>query len=249
MNNVTGGPDQDEPAPAEVEANPYRYVIGIDGPAASGKSTVARRVADLLGATYLDTGALYRATTLAALRQGIPLDDGAALAAMSQGLPLSIENDGRVMLGKENVSSDIRGAAVDAAVSQVAAHPEVRRALLPLQRTIAGSGKPVVMVGRDITTVVAPGAGVKIFLATSAEERARRRHRELIQAGQDVSLEEVLADLQRRDNADSTREVAPLKTADDATVLNTDGQLIDQVVDQIAALVQRTWRSQLGLGP
>lgn len=217
----------------------YRRVIAIDGPAAAGKSTVARMLADRLGAMLFDTGALYRAVALAALRSHIEPDDDRALARLAREANVAFrpasEYDGRlydVWLNEEDVTWPLRDPGVGAIVSRVAAHPAVRSALLPLQRRIAANG-PVVMVGRDIGTVVVPEAGLKIYLDATPEERARRRHGEMTARGSTVSYEEVLAETLSRDEVDSRRRAAPMRPASDAIRLNTDDLTIDNVVDRI----------------
>ncbi|MDQ3695000.1 MAG: (d)CMP kinase [Chloroflexota bacterium] len=222
-------------------------IVAIDGPAAAGKSTVARALADELDALLFDTGALYRAVTLLALRSGARLSDGPALADLAtthvlQVTPPSIP-DGRlydVSLNGEDITWAIRDPAVDAAVSPVSAHPEVRAALLALQRRIASQGR-VVIVGRDIGTVVVPNATVKVFLVASDEERARRRHRELVGRGVDTTLGDVLADLERRDRIDQDRDVAPLQAAEDAIVIETDHRSIGDIVAAIKVMAEQAW--------
>ena len=195
-------------------------LIAIDGPAGAGKSTVARAVADALGFTYLDTGAMYRCIALAELRG---VDDPLACA---------IELGDAVTLDGEDVSDAIRTAQVSERASQVAARPEVRAHLVGLQRGMIANGD-YVAEGRDIGTVVAPDAELKVFLTASPEERARRRAEQL-----GVDVESVLADQRERDTRDTTREHSPLQPADDAVRVDTTGLSIDEVVAQIAGLVQ-----------
>jgi cytidylate kinase len=222
-------------------------VIAIDGPAAAGKTTVAVRLADRLGAVFLDTGLLYRAATVLANRHNLTPADGEEIARRIEDGAIDVQratvDDGRLadlLVEGEDVSTELRTPDIDRQVSAISAVPAVRAALLPLQRRIASGGR-VVMVGRDITTIVAPDAGVKIYLNASPMERARRRWHELADRGVDVDLDDVLADLRRRDEIDSSREAAPLSIAEDADVIETDGKSIEQVVDEIAKLVERRW--------
>ncbi|MEW5813657.1 MAG: (d)CMP kinase, partial [Actinomycetota bacterium] len=206
-------------------------VIAIDGPAGTGKSTVARGLATALGARYLDTGAMYRIVTLSALRQGVDLDDPAAIAAAVRDTDMSVGHDpaeDRSSLAGEDVSAEIRGDAVTKAVSAVSAVPEVRSRLVALQRGLADGAGPVVVEGRDIGTVVLPDADVKIFLTASAEERARRRNDQNVASGLPDDYDAVLADVRRRDHLDSTRAVSPLRAADDALVVDTSDMTQDQ---------------------
>lgn len=228
----------------------HRRVVAIDGPAAAGKSTVARHLAERLGAMLFDTGSLYRAVTLAAIRGHIPTSDSVGLAALAGDRHIDVAppsaTDGRyydVRLDGEDVTWPIRDPAVEAQVSLVSAHPEVRAALLPTQRRIAAGG-PVVMVGRDIGTVVVPDAGVKIFLEASLAERAARRYEELVERGSSVTYEDVLDDLRRRDAIDSGRQSSPLRVAEDATVVATDGRSVEEVVEHIRELVLDRWRGE-----
>jgi cytidylate kinase len=232
--------------------NDHSHVVAIDGPAAAGKSTVARLLADRLGVMLFDTGALYRALTLEALQEGVSPANGPALAELADSRHLDIvppsSRDGRlydVLLDGEDVTWAIRDAAIDANVSEVSAHPEVRQALLAPQRRIA-SGR-VVIVGRDIGSVVVPDAGVKIFLQASLRERARRRQRELAARGIATPLEDVERDLQRRDEIDSNREASPLRIPEGAHVIDTDGMDVNAVVDAIERLVRDRWRATASL--
>ncbi len=201
-------------------------VIAIDGPAGSGKSTVARAVADLLGWSFLDTGAMYRAITREALFQGIDVHDAAAVAALADGATLTTLP--RVTVNGRDVEDEIRTEEINVAVSVVAANPVVRSSMVARQRELAAA-QPLgtVVEGRDITTVVFPHASVKIFLTASLEERARRRG--------DESEDSVA----RRDEADSTRIASPLRQADDALVLDTTGRDVDDVAQEIVQWLKR----------
>ncbi len=230
----------------------HRQVIAIDGPGAAGKSTVARELAHRLGAILFDTGALYRTVTLAAIRTGIAGSDGECLADLARKLDIRIRPpsvaDGRqvdVLLGDEDVTWAIRTREIDAAVSEVSAHSGVRKNLLTTQRHIA-DGARIVMVGRDIGTVVIPAAGLKIFLVASTEERARRRLAELHGRGVDAQFEQVLSDLEARDAYDSSREVAPLAAAPDAVVVDTDGRSVDDIVNEIEQRARSSWQGSGG---
>jgi len=214
-------------------------VIAIDGPAGTGKSTVARGLARTLGARYLDTGAMYRIATLAVLRAGIDPGDPAAIAAMAD-VPLSVGHDpdnDRAYLGAEDVSAEIRGDAVTRAVSAVSAVPQIRTRMVHLQRDLTRGSRSVVVEGRDIGTVVLPDADLKIFLTASAETRARRRNDQNIAAGLPDDYDTVLADVRRRDHLDSTRAVSPLRPAADAVVVDTSEMSRDEVVAHLRALI------------
>lgn len=212
--------------------------IAIDGPASSGKGTVARRVARALDYQYVDTGAMYRSVGLVALERGVALDDGPALGALASGLRFGFAwtLDGlRVLLDGRDVSTSIRAERVGNAASAVAVQPEVRAALLDLQRGLGADGG-VVMDGRDIGTVILPGAELKVYLDASLDERARRRHQELLERGVDVSYDAVREELRLRDAQDSGRAVAPLCAADDAVVLDSTRLSPDAVVDAVLDL-------------
>ncbi|MFS8581798.1 MAG: (d)CMP kinase [Limnochordales bacterium] len=216
-------------------------VIAVDGPAGAGKSTVARRVAAALNYLYIDTGAMYRAIALAVLEEGVGPDDGAAVERLARGLDVELVPSAagnRVLLGGRDVTERIRAPEVSAAVSQVAALPGVRRRMVQLQRRLAAGGG-VVMDGRDIGTVVFPDADVKVFLTASAEERARRRWLELRAAGHAPSLDDIRANIESRDRLDSTRDVAPLRKAEDAVEIDTTDKTVDEVVDQVLELVRK----------
>jgi len=196
-------------------------IIAIDGPVGSGKSTVARRVAELLGYVYLDSGAMYRAVAALALERGIPAEDSAAVAALGATAAPTIEVGDRVLIEGVDVTAVIRSAEVGRAVSVVAANPEVRRHLVQRQRAWADAHGGGVVEGRDIGSVVFPHAQLKVFLTASPEERARRRN------------DEAPEGVARRDRIDSTRDVSPLREAEDAHRLDTTGRTVQDVVEEV----------------
>ncbi|MBT3941229.1 MAG: (d)CMP kinase [Chloroflexi bacterium] len=215
--------------------------IAIDGPVGSGKTAVGRVLADRLGHMFLDTGVMYRAVTYLALQKQIALSDPDALVrlASSSGMELTggPGEECRVIVRSGDVTDHLRSPEGDRSVSAVSAVSGVREVLVGLQREIAAKGQ-IVMVGRDIGTVVMSGAGLKIYLDASVEERARRRHAQLQESGTDIAYDTVLEDLRRRDDLDSSREVAPLKRAADAVDLTTDDLGIDEVVDRLEELAR-----------
>ncbi|CZQ83567.1 cytidylate kinase [Trichococcus collinsii] len=215
--------------------------IAIDGPASAGKSTIAKKVAEKLGYIYLDTGAMYRTLTYAALSNGSDLHDEEALHTLLKGIRITFstaENEmQRVFLNEEDVTESIRSEEVTQNVSLVSSFAKVREEMVARQKSIARSGG-VVMDGRDIGTVVLPDAEVKIFMTATAEERALRRYKENIAKGMTTSLEELTEDMKRRDHLDSTRTISPLKKADDAIVLDSTHLEIDEVVKRILGIIE-----------
>jgi cytidylate kinase len=219
-------------------------MIAIDGPAAAGKSTLAQRLADELGYLYFDTGVMYRAVTLAALWHEVPIDDEEAVTQIAHCLPIdvrppSVHDDRKfdVLMGGEDVTWAIRSPEVDAHVSQVSMYVGVRQAMTQRQREIGLRGD-IVMVGRDIGTVVLPEADLKVYLDASTEERAQRRYLESQEMGEEESLEEILRSLRMRDELDSTRDLAPLRAAPDAIVLDTTSLNADQVYESVIELTK-----------
>ena len=212
-------------------------VVAIDGPVASGKSTVAERVAERLGFVYLDTGAMYRAVGLLATEAGLPLDDEAAVVAAARAARLRFDRDGRLFAGSRELGDAIRTLAMGAAASRVSALPGVRALLVEEQRRLA-AGADVVMEGRDIGTNVFPDAAVKVFLTARPEVRAARRCAELRSRGEQVDETGVLAALVERDRRDSGRAVAPLRKADDAVEVDSSLMTLDEVVEAVVGLVR-----------
>ncbi|MEW6180180.1 MAG: (d)CMP kinase [Chloroflexota bacterium] len=213
--------------------------IAIDGPASSGKSTIGVKLAEKLGYLFFDTGIMYRAVTLAALQQGVDVNDEQRVTSLANQVNIDVKPpsvpDGRkedVLLNGEDITWLIRDPRVDQLVSKVSAYAGVRKAMTEQQRRIGKRGK-VVMVGRDIGTVVLPDADLKIYLDASLEERAKRRYRELVERGERITYEEVLQGLKRRDQIDSSRAIAPLKAAEDAIVLNTDDMSVEEVLKRV----------------
>ena len=215
--------------------------IAIDGPAGAGKSTIARYAAKLLGFIYVDTGALYRAIGLAAQRRGYAADDKAAIIPMLDEIKVELAfNDAHeqiVLLDGEDVSGLIRTPEISMMASAVSAIPEVRAFLLDLQRDMARRNN-VIMDGRDIGTVVLPDAQIKIFLSASPECRAKRRYDELIEKGMDVKYEDILSDVVTRDYADSHRDIAPLKPAEDAVMVDTSGEDLETSVNKLVEIMR-----------
>ena len=230
--------------PASIARTRSLMIVAIDGPAGSGKSTTARRVADAMGWLYLDTGAMYRTIGLAFLDRGAPFTAEAAADLVDDlDLDLRMGTDGlRACLDDVDVTERIRTPEASEAASRVSAFPAVRERLVDEQRRIAqeqtSKGRGVVMEGRDIGTVVAPEAEVKVYMVANPEERAERRHRELVARGEDVSLGEVADEISERDARDATREVSPLRQAKDAITVDTTGLSIDEQVERVVALIR-----------
>lgn len=219
-------------------------IVAIDGPAASGKSTVAKLLASRLGLAYLDTGAMYRAISVEALRRGIDLADADALTALSHEVTISFEHEPgvplptKVLVDGRDVTHEIRTPEVDVAVSPVSAVAGVRAAMVEQQRRMATEAPNTVLEGRDIGTVVFPHAEAKVFLTAGVEERARRRTIDMIQRGVEMTQSDVRDKLMSRDSYDSNREASPLTCAEDAVVIDTTGMTIDEVVEAIGRLVE-----------
>jgi cytidylate kinase len=219
-------------------------IIAIDGPAASGKSTIGLRLANAMNYIFFDTGVMYRAVTWLALERGINVQDESAITTLAEETQIDVapasKSDGRacdVLVNGRDITWETRSRRVDENVSVVAANPGVRKALSQQQRRIGRRGK-IVMVGRDIGTVVLPDADLKIYLDATAEERARRRYDEIIARNGKANYDAILKRVIERDRIDSTRDVAPLKAAEDAVVLDSDKLTADEVFEQILALVK-----------
>ncbi|MBQ6633860.1 MAG: (d)CMP kinase [Ruminococcus sp.] len=209
--------------------------VALDGPSGAGKSTIARAAAKKLGYVYVDTGAMYRSVALFMLDNGVDPEDKEGVTALLPKVEISLAYDNgeqRVILNGEDVSERIRTSAVSMAASKTSSYPEVRAFLLDLQKDIARKNN-IIMDGRDIGTVILPDAQIKIFLTASAEKRAERRHKELIEKGENISFEEVLEDIKKRDEQDMNRETAPLKQADDAILVDTSELTLEESIDAI----------------
>lgn len=218
-------------------------VLAVDGPSGTGKSTTCRALAKKLDAKYVDTGAMYRVATLAVLREGVDPSDAAAVNKVTADLPLTVSDDPdstEVLLAGEDVSREIRGDEVTRNVSAVSAIPEVRENLVNLQRRLAAEAHRAIVEGRDIGTVVLADAPAKAYMTASAEVRAQRRYDQNVAAGIDTDFETVLADVVRRDEADSSRATSPLRPAVDATVVDTSEMSPDEVISALIAVVEES---------
>jgi CMP/dCMP kinase len=219
------------------------FIVAIDGPAGAGKSTVSKLLARRLGFALVDTGAIYRCVALAAIRQGVALDDDAGLGRLLETIEVSFQvvgDENRVLLGTEDVSAQIRVPEISMGASQVSSRPVVRAGLLALQRRLAQmAAQGAVLEGRDIGTVVFPDADAKFYLDANPEVRARRRYEELFQKGVESSLTDVLTDQRQRDRQDSSREVAPLIAANDAVRIDSSSLPLSEVVQALEQEVHR----------
>lgn len=220
-------------------------IVAVDGPSGTGKSTMCRALAKRLDAKYVDTGAMYRVATLAVLRAGVDPADTAKVIEATADLPLEVSDDPdstEVLFAGEDVKAEIRGAEVTNHVSAVSAIPEVRVNLVELQRKLARESGRAIVEGRDIGTVVLPDAPAKVFMTASAEVRAKRRYDQDVAAGREADFDAVLADVQRRDEADSSRATSPLKPADDAVLVDTSEMTPDEVLAALTEVVERSAR-------
>jgi cytidylate kinase len=217
---------------------PNASTITIDGPVAAGKTVVGKLVAKKMSYRFLDTGSMYRALTWLAIKEGLDIKDREALSNLALNAKLEVdyrEGMETVKINNKNATSDLRGTAVERAVSSVSQIREVRKAMGDEQQRLASGGR-IVMVGRDIGTAILPDAGLKIFLVASVKERAKRRYKELVAGGQDIDEQTVLHDLEKRDLMDSSRAISPLKTASDAHEIDTCDLSMNQVADKIICL-------------
>ncbi len=217
-------------------------IIAIDGPAGSGKSTVSKRVAQKLNLLYIDTGAMYRALTLKAIRKRFDLRDKEILSDLARNTKIDLrygkDNSLIVFLDGVDVSKDIRTPELTNNVKFIAGTPDVRAEMVKMQRSVAANGTGAVLEGRDIGTAVFPDADKKFYLDADFRERAVRRHKELIESGQSVSLKDIEEDVKARDKSDMERKVGPLKKADDAIAINTTALTIDQTVEKILSFIR-----------
>jgi len=218
--------------------------IAIDGPAASGKSSVGKHIADILGYSFLDTGVMYRAVTLAALEEGVDVRDEKAVGELAEKICIEVKSKNgdkntnhAILIDSKDVTDQLRSVGVNNSVSQVSRYRKVRTAMTEQQKLIGSRGE-IVMAGRDIGTVVLPQADLKIYLEASPEERARRRFKEDKTKGKDGSFSEILKNVQMRDEIDSTRTIAPLKPASDAHIINTNNKNIEQVTAEILQIIK-----------
>ena len=220
-------------------------ILAVDGPSGTGKSTMCRALAKKLDAKYVDTGAMYRVATLAVLRAGVDPADTDAVIEATADLPLEVSDDPdstAVLFAGEDVAREIRGPEVTQHVSAVSAIPQVRVSLVELQRKLAREAGRAIVEGRDIGTVVLPDAPAKVYMTASAEVRAKRRFDQDVAAGRDVDFDAVLADVKRRDEADSSRKTSPLRPADDAEIVDTSEMTPDEVLAALTAVVERSAR-------
>ena len=217
-----------------LSMNGYK-VIAIDGPAGAGKSTIAKRLADIIGYTYIDSGAMYRAITLKALKGNIPLKKTDMLISMAEETDIDFRENSIYLDGRA-VNAEIREEAVNRNVSYIAAIPEIRKLLVDVQRKIS-MNKNVVMDGRDVGTVIFPEADVKFYITASVEERADRRYKELKQKGYEAEIQDIRSQIEKRDYIDSTRSDSPLKAASDAIIIDTTGKSIDEVLNEVVSSI------------
>ena len=218
------------------------FVVAIDGPAGSGKGTVAKIIAQKFGFVNIDTGAMYRCVTLECIRNNIKLTEQEKIIDISNNINIELKENGDVFLNGENVSKEIRNKEVSSLVSPISSITKVRLNMVDKQRKMA-EGKNVIMEGRDITTYVFPNADVKIYLDCDVEERAKRRHKEMLQKGTNISFNEVLEGIKKRDQNDRNKEIGSLKIADDATIVDTTNYTIDEAVEHVSSIINKFYNN------
>ncbi len=211
-------------------------VIAIDGPAGAGKSTIAKKLAALIGYTYIDSGAMYRALTLKVLKEEIPLKELDSIISLALKTDIDFKNNS-IYIDGMLADAEIREEIVNRNVSYIAAVPEVRKLMVELQRRISNN-KNVVMDGRDVGTVIFPSAYIKLFVTASVDERAARRYNELKQKGYDAEMQDIKSQLEKRDFIDSTREDSPLAVADDAVIIDTTGKGVEEILEEIIVIIE-----------
>lgn len=211
-------------------------VIAIDGPAGAGKSTIAKRLAEKIGYTYIDSGAMYRAITLKVLRENISLKELESIIRMAEKTEIDFKNNS-IYLDGSIVNTEIREENVSRNVSCIAAIPEIRKLMVELQRKISGN-KNVVMDGRDVGTVIFPSARFKFFITASVDERAERRYKELKQKGYDAEIQDIRSQIEKRDHIDSTRSDSPLTVASDAVIIDTTGKSVEEVLNEVISNIE-----------
>ena len=218
------------------------FVVAIDGPAGSGKGTVAKIIDQKFGFVNIDTGAMYRCVTLECIRNNIKLTEQEKIIDISNNINIELKENGDVFFNGENVSKEIRNKEVSSLVSPISSITKVRLNMVDKQRKMA-EGKNVIMEGRDITTYVFPNADVKIYLDCDVEERAKRRHKEMLQKGTNISFNEVLEAIKKRDQNDRNKEIGSLKIADDATIVDTTNYTIDEAVEHVSSIINKFYNN------
>ena len=211
-------------------------VIAIDGPAGAGKSTIAKKLSDIIGYTYIDSGAMYRAVTLKVLRENVPLNNTEMMIAVAEKTVIDFKNNS-IFLDGEAVNNEIREESINKSVSIIAAISEIRKLMVNLQRKIS-KNKNVVMDGRDVGTVIFPEADIKFYITATVDERADRRYKEFIQKGCAVDIQDIKSQIEKRDHIDSTRADSPLKAASNAIMIDTTGKSIEEVLEEVISHIK-----------
>lgn len=211
-------------------------VIAIDGPAGAGKSTIAKKLSDIIGYTYIDSGAMYRAVTLKVLRENVPLNNTEMMIAVAEKTVIDFK-DNSIFLDGKAVNNEIREESINKSVSIIAAISEIRKLMVNLQREIS-KNKNVVMDGRDVGTVIFPEADIKFYITATVDERADRRYKEFIQKGCAVDIQDIKSQIEKRDHIDSTRADSPLRAASDAIMIDTTGKSIEEVLEEVISHIK-----------